>query len=842
MSGPDERSRAGSSFGHYQLRRLIARAGMAELYEAEDTSQNRTVALKLFPAASGDPDLRARVQQQAQSVAQLTEPHVVQIHGCGEIDGVLYIDMQLIDGTDLATILKRYGPLNPPWAVAIIRQVASALDAAHASDLLHRDVKPEDILITGDDFAYLVNFRVTSAAGEEGITDARTPAGTYAYMAPERFTSDTFDYRADIYSLACVLYECLTGATPYRRDSVETVITGHLMQPIPRPSAQRPGIPQAFDEVISHGMAKKPEDRYASAGDLARAAKNALAGAAPREHATGEMLTPTVEVPVPDTPPSGAAPSERATGEMPTPTVEVPVPDTPPSGGAPSERATGEMPMPTVAETPLPPTTALGSAAAPAQPGEQALPFHDDVQFTVFRPKFVRPDSWTSLLAFAHLGELPPGADPREHPIRKVEQRAGEILGPAFQSYPKLSADSTIGLPEDAEITFVLDVPNFEVDQNRRTFLWINAFHWEEFHIRAGRALDGLTTRGTLMIYHGCILLAEITLSIKVDGQAPQDDPLNDAWLSVAPYRKIFPSYSHRDTAIVEQFERFAEASGDEYLRDVRALRSGEEWDPRLRDFIDEAHVFQLFWSREAMASPNVANEWRYALSLNRRGFIRPTYWEQPMPTSAGLPPKELGKFHFHPFDKAMLSPQPLDAAAAINAPDELSPKQQLAIVLELRHALRRQTDDKGRHDIRRLLRALRRRPEATYAAVVEIDDILAVDTGGPTPTEAPTTTYRRAPTEAPTSTVRMPGPTTSPARPPQQPTPPPSWPPPQSSGPLPAQMGGPSMAPAPPEIGAGPPMYQPQSASGSARLWLAIAAVVLIVVGIAFIVIVALS
>jgi hypothetical protein len=564
MSGPDERSRAGSSFGRYQLRRLIARAGMAELYEAEDTSQNRTVALKLFPAASGDPELRTWVQQQAQSVAQLTEPHVVQIHGCGEIDGVLYIDMQLIDGTDLATIFKHRGPLNPPRAVAIIRQVASALDAAHASGLLHRDVKPEDILITGDDFAYLVNFGVAGAATEEGITDARTPVGTYAYMAPERFTSDTFDYRADIYSLACVLYECLTGATPYRRDSVETLITGHLTQPIPRPSAQRPGIPEAFDKVISHGMAKKPEDRYPSAGDLARAAENALA---PSDYGAAGAFDDTV----------GTALPEHATEEMLTPTVEVPVPDAPPSGAALHAHATGEMLTPTVAEAPLPPTTALGSAATPA-------------------------------------------------------------------------------------------------------------------------------------------------------------------------------------------------------------------------------------------ATP------------------------EPVPTH----------------------PQRVDAAAAINAPDELSPKQQLAIVLELRHALRGQTDDKGRHDIRRLLRALRRRPEATYAAVVEIDDILAAGTGqyaappgtgGPTPAEAPTTTYRRAPTDAPTATVRMPGPlprgapepTTSPARPPQQPMRPPSWPPPQSSGPLPVQMGGPSMAPAHPGTGAGPPMYQPQSARGSATMWVAIAAMALILVGIAVVVIVAL-
>ena len=149
-------------------------------------------------------------------------------------------------------------------------------------------------------------------------------------------------------------------------------------------------------------------------------------------------------------------------------------------GASPREDATVEIRIPTV-EAPVLGATPELVPTHQAQPAEQALPFHDDVQFTVFRPKFVRPGSWTSLLAFAHLGELPPGADPREHPIRKVEQRAREILGPAFQSYPKLSADSTIGLPEDAEITFVLDLPNFEVDQNRRTFLWINAFHWEEF-------------------------------------------------------------------------------------------------------------------------------------------------------------------------------------------------------------------------------------------------------------------------------------------------------------------------------------------------------------------------
>jgi serine/threonine-protein kinase len=160
--------------------------------------------------------------------------------------------------------------------VAIIRQIASALDAAHESGVMHRDVKPENILITRDDFAYLVDFGIANAATDEKLTELGTAVGTYAYMAPERFTEGEVTYRADIYALACVLHECLTGGQPYPAESVSVVITAHLMQPIPQPSVVRPGIPTAFDEVISRGMAKDPNDRYATAGDLATAAHDAL--------------------------------------------------------------------------------------------------------------------------------------------------------------------------------------------------------------------------------------------------------------------------------------------------------------------------------------------------------------------------------------------------------------------------------------------------------------------------------------------------------------------------------------------------------------------------------------
>src|SRR6478672_5373517 len=277
MSEPERESRVGSRIGRYHLMRLLGKGGMGEVYEAEDTVKDRIVALKLLPeAVSHDPVFRKRLQREAHSAGRLQEPHVVPIHDYGEVDGLLYVDMRMIDGTDLRKMLKRFGPMTPARAVAIVRQIASALDAAHESGVMHRDVKPENILITRDDFAYLVDFGIANAATDEKLTELGTAVGTYAYMAPERFTNDEVTYRADVYALACVLHECLTGSQPFPADSVSVVITSHLMQPTPRPSVIRPGIPAAFDQVIARGMAKKPAERYASAGAMAMAATQAL--------------------------------------------------------------------------------------------------------------------------------------------------------------------------------------------------------------------------------------------------------------------------------------------------------------------------------------------------------------------------------------------------------------------------------------------------------------------------------------------------------------------------------------------------------------------------------------
>jgi serine/threonine-protein kinase len=270
-------SREGTEFGQYRLRRLLGRGGMGDVYEAEDTHRERIVALKLMSETlSRDPVFRRRMQREARTAGRLKEPHVVPIHDFGEIEGQLYVDMRLIEGSDVAKLLATHGPLSPPRAVAIVRQIGSALDAAHTAGVLHRDVKPENILVAGDDFAYLVDFGIASAGTDEKLTQLGTTVGTFKYMAPERFMEGDVGYRADIYALACVLYECLTGYPPYQGDQV-SVMSAHINQQIPRPSAVRPGIPVAFDRVIACGMAKNPEDRYATCSDLSAAAYAALA-------------------------------------------------------------------------------------------------------------------------------------------------------------------------------------------------------------------------------------------------------------------------------------------------------------------------------------------------------------------------------------------------------------------------------------------------------------------------------------------------------------------------------------------------------------------------------------
>lgn len=305
----------GTRFGPYELRSVIGMGGMGEVYRAYDSRRERMVALKVLRTdVAADPSFQARFRRESRIAARLQEPHVIPVHDYGDIGGVLYIDMRLVEGPSLREQVRVNGVLPPARAVAIITQVAAALDAAHAVGLVHRDIKPENVLLTHDDFAYLVDFGIAYGGGEATVTKTGLVIGSCAYMSPERLNGTPGGPPSDVYSLTCLLFECLTGRAPFEADDIRQVMSAHMFATPPRPSAERHGISSAFDDVIAKGMAKNPADRFGSAGELARAAAAALHG--PHAAAARSAPPPTRQLqtppPYPYGPPPPVAPAAPA--------------------------------------------------------------------------------------------------------------------------------------------------------------------------------------------------------------------------------------------------------------------------------------------------------------------------------------------------------------------------------------------------------------------------------------------------------------------------------------------------------------------------------------------------
>ncbi|MFE3702695.1 serine/threonine-protein kinase, partial [Nocardia tengchongensis] len=263
--------------GRYRLDELLGSGGSAEVWRAHDTVTDRTVALKvLAPVLTADPEYRERFEREARAASLLHGPHVVAVHTYGELEGRLFIESEFVDGLDIEALLEWEGPMTPDTAVELIAQVASALDEAHAAGLVHRDVKPQNIIVAPDDIAYLIDFGTAFQDGQTAITQTGMLVGTPAYMAPERFDG-TISVRSDVYSLACVLYECLTGQRAFRVRNPAQLMRAHLERMPEPPSSLAPAVPAALDRVIARGLAKQPAERYATAGEFAAAARAALA-------------------------------------------------------------------------------------------------------------------------------------------------------------------------------------------------------------------------------------------------------------------------------------------------------------------------------------------------------------------------------------------------------------------------------------------------------------------------------------------------------------------------------------------------------------------------------------
>ncbi|HEX2303355.1 MAG TPA: serine/threonine-protein kinase [Gaiella sp.] len=319
-------TRIGTTVAGYRLEKLLGRGGMSVVYLAEHVRLGRKVALKLLsPALSEDESFRERFERESRRAAEIDHPNIVPIYDAGDADGQFFIAMRFVHGFDLKTLIKRDGALNVGRTLYILEQAASALDAAHERDLVHRDVKPANILIEEpSDRVFLTDFGVVKHTASHGLTRTGFFIGTVDYAAPEQIEGLPVDARTDVYALGCVLYECLSGRVPFDRDAEVAAMHAHLTEPPPSLRSARPDLPRELDRVIVAAMAKAKDDRQSTCEELIQAAHAAALGrgtsiAIPAAGMAGATAGPP-EVVEPEVPgpgePEGSEQEDSAVAEL----------------------------------------------------------------------------------------------------------------------------------------------------------------------------------------------------------------------------------------------------------------------------------------------------------------------------------------------------------------------------------------------------------------------------------------------------------------------------------------------------------------------------------------------
>lgn len=296
---------SGQQIAGFRLEHEIGHGGMAVVYRAQDLALGRIVAVKLLaPELARNESFRLRFASESRAAAAIDHPHIIPVFAAGESDGVLYIAMRYVEGRDLRTLLDRHGTLPVPQVVRIATQLASALDAAHAHGLVHRDVKPGNVLVAeGTDsehpeHVYLTDFGLTKKSSSlTGFTTVGQFVGTVDYVAPEQISGKPVDGRGDLYSLGCLVFELLTGSAPYQRENDLALLWAHLHEPAPLVSQARPGLPAALDAVLTTALAKEPGERYGTCMEFAAALRAASLPEVARQRAARAPVAQEVPMP-----------------------------------------------------------------------------------------------------------------------------------------------------------------------------------------------------------------------------------------------------------------------------------------------------------------------------------------------------------------------------------------------------------------------------------------------------------------------------------------------------------------------------------------------------------------
>jgi serine/threonine-protein kinase len=351
-------TRIGSTIAGYRLEALLGRGGMSVVYLAEHLRLGRKVALKILaPTLSQDADFRERFERESRRAAEIDHPNIIPVFDAGEADGALYIAMRYVKGSDLKSMLEREETLGVGRTLYLLEQAAAALDAAHARDLVHRDVKPANILVEQpSEHVFLSDFGIVKQTTDSrGLTRTGIFVGTVDYAAPEQIEGRGVDHRTDVYALGCVLYECLTGRIPFSREGEVAIMHAHLTEAPPQVTAVRADLPAGLNAVIARAMAKDREDRYQTCGELiaaARAAALQRPTSAPTAHVSEPALAASAEVGAAQTALAGAA-APAASGTWSEPTGQ----SQPPAAPPPPASTTGRR---------FPPWVALAAAVVAA--------------------------------------------------------------------------------------------------------------------------------------------------------------------------------------------------------------------------------------------------------------------------------------------------------------------------------------------------------------------------------------------------------------------------------------------------------------------------------------------
>lgn len=683
----------------YEIERRIGRGSMSIVFQVRDRFVNRARAIKLIlpDFVERNPSLVRRLVQEARAGFVIRHPNLIDIMDIEEETGVPpFFVMELVQGEPLHDLLTRAGGLPYQAALEVMTGVAGAVHALHRGQVVHRDLRPQNILLRQ-------GLAIKEAVKLLGFGWPRPELGQILgspyYLAPEQIKGEEADARADIYSLGVMLYEMLTGEPPFKGDTFIEVMQKHLASAPETFRAMNVNVPPMVEVVVRHTLEKEAENRPQTVEEFLIELQDAVTHAV-----TGKP----VERESPVAPKAGQKADEvfddAASPIEPEEVERLPIEvEQPPLEVEPPPLEVEQKPVEI-------------SEPEARQDEEAPLYVDENVQFTVYRPNRVAPQKWYTLLAFAHLSELPADA-PAEVTSARAEQikaqvrgEAEKILGKQIADYRETAEDSARAVPRRGEITFVPFINGVEFNPPSRSFIWQENIHREEFRMLASPALEGRTARGRLSVFLGAILLAEINLSIDVESEraAHPQEPPTEKVISL-PFRKIFPSYSDKDGVIAEQIEQFAKALDNKYLKNLMQLRSIGEWQQEMKDAIDEAEVFQLFWSSNSMRSQVVKREWEYALSLRRAHFIYPTYWESPFPESReqNLPPEELRRLHF-------LNIQPSASTAPTRGQPSSSTGERAS---EAQEAARAEED---RRRVEELVRRQAEREEAQRHAEVE--------------------------------------------------------------------------------------------------------------------------